>query len=97
MALSAEDVKLFLGYEQDENDPGVIRNIDLLLAASDKFVKGAVGEAYPENDERMSLIRLQYIGEMYENRELSAKTENRLRDMARAAMRQVRLEMRDGA
>ena len=43
----------------------------------------------------MQLVRQQYISEMHDNRELSAKTENRLRDMARVHMRQIKLEMRD--
>jgi hypothetical protein len=95
MSLTAESVKLFLGYEESENDPAVLLNIEMLIAASDLFVKAAVGADYPEDDARMQLVRQQYISEMHDNRELSAKTENRLRDMARAHMRQIKLEMRD--
>lgn len=95
MALTETEVLLYLGYEEDEIDTAVLSSVNMLIAASDKFVKAAVSANYPADDERMKLVRLQYIGELFDNRTLSAKTESRLRDLARQSMRQIRLEMRD--
>ena len=43
MSLTAESVKLFLGYEESENDPAVLQNIEMLIAPICFFTESTWG------------------------------------------------------
>ena len=77
----------------DAEDDMIINNIRRQIEVADRHLKAAVGEDYPADDPRMKEVALMIIGELYDNRTLSTKEENRINSLARLYMRQIRLEM----
>lgn len=78
----------------DAEDDMIINNINRQIEVADRHLKAAVGDDYPADDPRMKEVALMIIGELYDNRTLSAKEESRINSLARQYMRQIRLEMR---
>ncbi len=83
----------YLGIEFDEHDPMIERNVQRHIQTADRHLKAAVGTDYPADDPRMKEVALMIVGELYDNRTLSAKAENRINSLARIYIRQIRLEM----
>ena len=77
----------------DAEDDMIINNINRQNEVADSHLKAAVGDDYPADDPRMKEVALMIIGELYDNRTLSTKEENRINSLARLYMRQIRLEM----
>lgn len=77
----------------DAEDDMIINTIRRQIEVADCHLKAAVGEDYPADDPRMKEVALMIIGELYDNRTLSAKEESRIKSLARQYMRQIRLEM----
>lgn len=79
----------------DAEDDMIINNINRQIEVADRHLKAAVGDDYPADDPRMKEVALMIIGELYDNRTLSAKEESRINSLARLYMRQIRLEMEE--
>ena len=79
----------------DTEDDMIINNIRRQIEVADRHLKAAVGEDYPADDPRMKEVALMIVSELYDNRTLSAKEENRINSLARLYMRQIRLEMEE--
>ena len=79
----------------DAEDDMIINNINRQIEVADRHLKAAVGDDYPADDPRMKEVALMIIGELYDNRTLSTKEENRINSLARLYMRQIRLEMEE--
>ena len=77
----------------DAEDDMIINNINRQIEVADRHLKAAVGDDYPADDPRMKEVALMIVSELYDNRTLSAKAENRINSLARIYMRQIRLEM----
>lgn len=73
--VTLEEVCDYLGFlvEEVEEDKVVKRNILRLIKFSNQYLKGAIGEKYPVEDERAKEIALLVISDLYEYRELDSK------------------------
>ena len=94
-ALTAQDVKDYLGI--DYTDDATDRLISNMLLTADAYMKGAVGEGYPVDDERVKQVQKIVISDLYDHRELSDKVSGATRRIVDSMLMQVRLEMRQAA
>ena len=94
-ALTAQDVKDYLGI--DYTDDATDRLISNLLLTADTYMKGAVGEGYPVDDERVKQVQKIIISDLYDHRDLSDKVSGATRRIVDSMLMQVRLEMRKTA
>lgn len=94
-ALSAQDVKDYLGI--DFTDDATDRLIARMLSTSDAYMKGALGESYPVDDERVKQVQNIIISDLYDHRDLSDKVSGAIRRVVDSMLLQVRLEMRKTA
>ena len=94
-ALSARDVKDYLGI--DFTDDATDRLIARLLSTADAYMKGALGEGYPVDDERVKQAQNIIISDLYDHRDLSDKVAGATRRVVDSMLLQVRLEMRKTA
>lgn len=94
-ALTAQDVKDYLGI--DFTDDATDRLISNMLLTADAYMKGAVGEGYPVDDERVKQVQKIIISDLYDHRDLSDKVSGAVRRLVDSILMQVRLEMRQTA
>lgn len=94
-ALTAQDVKDYLGI--DYTDDATDRLISNLLLTADAYMKGAIGESYPIDDERVKQVQKIVISDLYDHRELSDKVSGATRRIVDSMLMQLRLEMRQTA
>lgn len=92
MQLTLEDVKDYLGI--DYEDPQVIRNIERKIKVADKILTGALGENYPQEDERVQEIALMIIEDLYYNRGINDKVSNNVRRLFNSMILQIKLDMK---
>ena len=73
--VSLQEVCDYMGFlvEEVNQDEVVKRNIERLIKFSDTYLKGAVAENYPKEDERAKQIALLVISDLYDYRELDSK------------------------
>jgi hypothetical protein len=76
--VTLEEVCDNMGYLVDEveKDEVVKRNIVRLIKFSDLYLKGAIGNNYPKEDERAKQIALLVISDLYDYRDLDSKNIN---------------------
>lgn len=91
-ALTAQDVKDYLGI--DFTDDATDRLILNMLLTADAFMKGAVGESYPVDDERVKQVQKIIISDLYDHRDLSDKVSGATRRFVDSTLMQIKLEMR---
>lgn len=94
-ALTAQDVKDYLGI--DYADDATERLISNMLLTADAFMRGAVGENYSPDDERVKQIQKIVISDLYDHRDLSDKVSSATRRLVDSMLMQVRLELRQTA
>lgn len=93
MLLTLEDVKDHLGI--DYEDLQVKRNIERKIKVADKMLIGALGENYPQEDERVQEIALMIIDDLYNNRGINNdKVSNNARRLFDSMMLQIKLDMK---
>lgn len=81
--------------EEVEKDEIVKRNINRLIKFSDLYLKGAIGNNYPKEDERAKQIALLVISDLYDYRELDSKNiNNTTRKLLNDLEWQLKTEMR---
>ena len=68
-ALTKDEVKNYLHVDFDEDD----NLITVLMSAADLYLKGAIGAAYDNTDERAKTLSLIIISDLYDNREMNEK------------------------
>lgn len=98
-AVTLEDVCDYMGYlveEVEAEESGTIkRNILRLIKFSDVYLKGAIGEKYPKEDERAKQIALLVISDLYDYRDLDSKNiTNTTRKLLNDLEWQLKTEMR---
>lgn len=91
-ALSAQDVKDYLGI--DYTDDATDRLVTAMVSTADAYMKGALGEGYPTDDERVKMVAKIIISDLYDHRDLSDKVTGATRRLVDSMLQQVRLEMR---
>lgn len=97
--VSIEEVCDYMGLltieVEAEEDQVIKRNIVRLIKFSDLYLKGAIGENYPVEDERAKQIALLVISDLYEYRDLDSKNiSNTTRKLLNDLEWQLKMEMR---
>lgn len=69
--LTIEDVKDYLGIDYDDEMSN--RNIQKFINIADSYLKGAIGDDYPRNDERAMQLALFIIEDLYDRGSYSVK------------------------
>ncbi len=87
-----EECKNYLGI--DYADEMIESRLKSVIKVADAFLKGAIGEDYPADDERAKEIALAVIGDMYDNRGNSEKVQTTTRRMIDNFILQLKCEMR---
>ena len=91
-ALSVQDVKDYLGI--DFADDATDRLVTAMVSTVDAYMTGALGAAYPADDERVKMVAKIIISDLYDHRDLSDKVTSATRRLVDSMLLQVRLEMR---
>ena len=92
--VTPKQVKDYLGI--DYADKMIEANIKRAIKTADSYLKGAIGENYPQKDPRAVELALIVIADLYENREMSAKVSNNTRRLVADFSMQLKLEMQGG-
>lgn len=95
--LTLKDALGHLGYDPEETDETVKRNVQRALNAADATLRGAVGDdihTYLPDDPRVDTLTLAYLDDLYDTRGVYAKAENALRSLIHTQELQLRLELR---
>ena len=87
------EVKDYLGI--DWTDDAMERRITRTIAVADKFLQGAIGTDYPNEDVRVQELTLMIIADLFDHRELTQKEQSVYRKLAHDFELQIRLEMRE--
>ena len=92
--VSVQDVKNYLGI--DYADEMVETNISRMIRSADSYLKGSIGENYPDDDPRAVELALIIIADLYDNRELSDKVSGNVRRFVNDVSLQLRVELMGG-
>lgn len=95
--VTLEEVCDYLGYlvEEVKTDKIAERNILRLIKFADLYLKGAIGNNYPKEDERAKQIALLVISDLYDYRDLDSKNiTNTTRKLLNDLEWQLKTEMR---
>lgn len=87
-----DEVKDYLGI--DYNDDVSNRNIKKYMSVADSWLKGAIGENYPKNDERAKQLALFVIEDLYDRSSYSVKENKTLEKMRDDFVMQLQCEGR---
>lgn len=90
--ITVADLKNYLGI--DYADEMVEKNLERLIKTADSYLKGAVGNDYPTDDPRANELALIVAADLYDNRDLSAKVSNNVRNLVNDFLIQLKLETR---
>lgn len=90
MIVTIDDVKNYLGI--DYSDTMVESNLNRLISTAESYIKGAIGEDYPEDDSRTKELALIVISKLYDTRGMSENSSNNLRKIINDISLQLRLE-----
>ena len=71
--------------------------LDSMLSASGFYMRGALGDGYPAEDERVKQVQKIIISDLYDHRDLSDKVSSSTRRLIDSMLLQVRLEMRQAS
>mgnify|MGYP001122815206 FL=1 len=87
-----DEVKDYLGI--DYNDDVSNRNIKKYMSVADSWLKGAIGENYPKNDERAKQLALFVIEDLYDRGSYSVKENSNIEKMKNDFVLQLQCEGR---
>jgi hypothetical protein len=88
-----DEVKDYLGI--DYNDDVSNRNIKKYMSVADSWLKGAIGENYPRNDERAKQLALFVIEDLYDRGSYSVKENSNIEKMKNDFVLQLQCEGRE--
>lgn len=91
MFITINDVNAFLGI--DEYDEMSAINITRSINAADKYLQGAIGKNYPQDDERVHELALRVVADLYDTRTLSAKSNASVNKLTADFAQQLKLEI----
>lgn len=89
-----EEVKDYLGI--DYNDEVSNRSIERYILVADTYLKGAIGDDYPADDERAKQLALFVIEDLYDRNSYSVKENSSLEKMKNDFILQLQCEARNG-
>lgn len=90
--LTIQDVRDFLGI--DFEDAANERVLIGLIGVSEAFLCGALGNSYPQDDERIKALQKFVIADLYDNREMNDKVVGARKRLIDSMLLQLKLEMR---
>ncbi len=89
--VNVQDVKNYLGI--DYTDDMVEANISRMIKTADSYLKGSIGENYPDDDPRAVELALLIIADLYDNREMTDKVSGNVRRLVNDFSLQLRIEL----
>ena len=89
--VSLTEAKDYLGI--DYTDDMIERRINSVIKSADLFIQGALGDDYPRDDHRVKEVALMFIGDVFDNRQLSSKGSSAYKQIATNMLQQIRLEL----
>lgn len=92
--VNVQDVKNYLGI--DYTDEMTEANISRMIKTADSYLKGSIGENYPDDDPRAVELALLIIADLFDNREMTDKVSGNVRRFVNDASLQLRLELSEG-
>jgi hypothetical protein len=87
-----EEIKDYLGIDYDDDVSN--RNIKKYMNVADSWLKGAIGENYPKNDERAKQLALFVIEDLYDRGSYSVKENKNIEKMKNDFIMQLQCEGR---
>ena len=87
-----DEIKDYLGIDYDDDVSN--RNIKRYMSVADSWLKGAIGENYPKNDERAKQLALFVIEDLYDRSSYSVKENKTLEKMRDDFVMQLQCEGR---
>lgn len=91
--VTIQDAKNYLGI--DYADEMVESNLARMIKSADAYLRGSIGENYPEDDPRAVELALIIIADLYDNRELSDKVSGNVRRYVNDTSFQLRMELKE--
>ena len=90
--LTLADVRDYLSIDfEDEKTDNLLKN---LMGVADAYLKGAIGDNYPKEDDRAKQIALLMISDLYDNRSMDGKNGVNTRRLIDDFSLQLRMELR---
>ena len=86
-----EEVKAYLGI--DYADDMVNKNVERSIATADFYLRGSIGENYPEDDPRVKELALIFISDLYDNRGMIEKVAGNVRRLVDDMILQLKVEL----
>lgn len=87
-----KEIKDYLGIDYDDDVSN--RNIKKYMNVADSWLKGAIGENYPKNDERAKQLALFVIEDLYDRGSYSVKENKNIEKMKNDFIMQLQCEGR---
>ena len=87
-----DEIKDYLGIDYDDDVSN--RNIKKYMSVADSWLKGAIGENYPRNDERAKQLALFVIEDLYDRGSYSVKENKNIEKMKNDFVMQLQCEGR---
>ena len=88
--LTLEEVKAELGI--DYTDVSIDKRLNRYIKVADTWLKGAIDEKYPQNDERAKQLALLIIEDLFDRNSNSVKENNTLNKLKQDFILQLQLE-----
>lgn len=89
-----DEVKDYLGIDYDDEVSN--RNLERYISVADAYLKGAIGDTYPTDDERVKQLALFIIEDLYDRGSYSVKENSSLEKMKNDFILQLQCEGRNG-
>lgn len=87
-----DEIKDYLGIDYDDDVSN--RNIKKYMSVADSWLKGAIGENYPKNDERAKQLALFVIEDLYDRGSYSVKENSNIKKLKNDFVLQLQCEGR---
>ena len=88
-----DEIKDYLGIDYDDEVSN--RNIKRYMSVADSWLKGAIGENYPKNDNRAKQLALFVIEDLYDRGSYSVKENKNIEKMKNDFILQLQCEGRN--
>lgn len=88
-----DEIKDYLGIDYDDDVSN--RNIKKYMSVADSWLKGAIGENYPKNDDRAKQLALFVIEDLYDRGSYSVKENKNIEKMKNDFVMQLQCEGRE--
>lgn len=88
--LTLADVKQYLSVDFDDDDV----QISQLMLVADEYLQSAIGKTYNKESERAKMLSLIVISDLYDNRDLYDKSNNKVSGTVRKLVNDFALQLK---